>query len=102
MNPLVFCLKCGACLGEERPYCTIEHELEYPSHDEYLVKYIHDPLIKDDAFTSKSEFSFFELTFVKTVLEITKALKHFRRTIPHQPKVNTNNTTDKETEPNSE
>ena len=40
----VFCQRCGACLGEYRPYFAKEHAKQYPSHNEFLVKNLIDPL----------------------------------------------------------
>lgn len=41
---LVFCLTCGCCLGEERPYYAREHLIQFPDHISFLVKTIFDPL----------------------------------------------------------
>ena|SRR2546422_9491106 len=58
MKPLVFCLKCGECLGVERLYCTTEHERFNPTHDEYLVKYIKNPLAEEASFWFKYKIRF--------------------------------------------
>lgn len=45
---LAFCLKCGECLGEDRPYFAKSHEEEYPDHLQFFIKTIIDPFSLPD------------------------------------------------------
>lgn len=42
---LVFCLTCGACLGEQRPYFASQHLSDFPNHKGFFVKSIIDPIL---------------------------------------------------------
>lgn len=45
---LVFCLVCGECLGNDRPYYGKEHTSEFPSHTNFMVMPMIDPLLLDN------------------------------------------------------
>jgi hypothetical protein len=45
---IVFCLDCGECLGIHKPYCAKKHIQKFPTHDNFLVKKIVDPLILEN------------------------------------------------------
>lgn len=41
---LAFCMNCGECLGEERPFYAKEHLEKYPDHRSgFLVKAFKEP-----------------------------------------------------------
>ena len=42
---VVFCLDCGECLGLHKPLCAKIHFNKYPTHSNFLVKRITDPLV---------------------------------------------------------
>ena len=78
---LVFCLDCGECLGAHSQLCARDHIKKHPTHDNFLVKTILDPLLlsnPDEWFKRHSKF------YVRTI---------------YQPRGNTEKTTDNETEP---
>lgn len=45
---LVFCLVCGECLGNDKPQYDKDHTREFPSHKNFLVMPMIDPLLLDD------------------------------------------------------
>jgi hypothetical protein len=49
MGDVVFCKSCGAFLGKYRPNFAKEHLRQYPSHMDYLVKTLIDPLTLPEA-----------------------------------------------------
>lgn len=48
MAELAFCLVCGKCLGELRPYYAQEHVTTFPTHRQFLTKSIIDPFALPD------------------------------------------------------
>ena len=48
MPKLAFCLVCGKCLGELKPYYAEEHVTSFPDHRQFLTKTIIDPLALPD------------------------------------------------------
>lgn len=45
---LVFCLICGECLGKDRPQYDREHTSKFPSHTNFMVMPVIDPLLLDN------------------------------------------------------
>ena len=85
----VFCQVCGECLGEYRENYAQEHLQKHPSHNDFFVKMIIDPLILDNPdewFRKKKQPS--------VSWKNTENLNLFQ-----QPKSNKDKTTDNETEP---
>lgn len=83
----VFCQVCGECLGEYRENYAQEHIQKHPSHNDFLVMNIVDPLILDnpDEWFRKKQLS--------ASWKNVEHLKSFQ-----QPKGNRNKTTEDETE----
>lgn len=42
---LVFCLICGECLGKDRPHYNEEHIRKFPTHKNFMVMPMIDPLL---------------------------------------------------------
>ncbi len=45
---LVFCLVCGERLGKDRPHYGKDHTMEFPTHRNFMVMPMIDPLLLDD------------------------------------------------------
>ena len=45
---LVFCLICGECLGNDRPHYGKDHTRKFPTHKNFMVMPMIDPLLLDD------------------------------------------------------
>ena len=45
---LAFCLICGECLGKDRSQFSKEHKDRFPTHRNFVVMPIIDPLMLDD------------------------------------------------------
>lgn len=45
---LVFCLMCGDCLGKDKPNYGKEHKDRFPTHRNFMVMPMIDPLVLDD------------------------------------------------------
>ncbi len=45
---LVFCLVCGECLGKDRPEYDKDHTKEFPTHKNFMVMPMIDPLLLDN------------------------------------------------------
>ena len=45
---MVFCLVCGEYLGKDKPNYGKEHTSEFPTHKNFVVIPLIDPLLLDD------------------------------------------------------
>jgi len=45
---LAFCLVCGEYLGKDRPQFSKEHKDRFPTHRNFVVMPMIDPLLLDD------------------------------------------------------
>ena len=45
---LAFCLICGECLGKDRPNYDEDHKRKFPTHRNFMVMPMIDPLLLDD------------------------------------------------------
>lgn len=49
LTQIVFCKVCGACLGKYRLYYGKEHLKQYPSHNDFLITNLVDPIRFSDS-----------------------------------------------------